>query len=86
MLKIKDLLPFKIAVRRKLNGWKSARKRMALSDEGLTTLKHFKAKGFTPDLVDPKGYYEKICWLKLYGMTPLQSFCADKMTAPAYIE
>lgn len=83
---MRDFLPIKITVHRKLKGWVYALTRMALSDEGRTTRNHFKATGFTPDLMDPKGYHEKICWLKLYGMTPLHSFCADKMTAPAYIE
>lgn len=37
------------------------------------------------DLHNPKGLHEKICWLKLYGMTPLHAFCSDKILAPAYI-
>lgn len=37
------------------------------------------------DLNNPQNLAAKICWLKLYGMTPLHSFCADKIMAPAYI-
>ena len=33
----------------------------------------------------PKGCHEKICWIKLYAMTPLHAYCSDKITAPAYI-
>ncbi len=38
------------------------------------------------DLAHPRGLHEKFCWLKLYGMTPLHSFCSDKITAPAYVD
>lgn len=41
--------------------------------------------GASLDLRNPKGLSEKICWLKLYGMTPLHRFCTDKITAPAYV-
>lgn len=37
------------------------------------------------NLDDPKGLQQKVNWLKLYGMTPLHSFCADKITVPAYV-
>lgn len=41
--------------------------------------------GMPLDLDAPRSLSEKTCWLKLYGMTPLHSFCTDKITAPAYI-
>lgn len=42
--------------------------------------------GYPLDLNNPLGLHEKICWLRLYRLTPLHSFCTDKITAAAYIE
>ncbi|MFT4151242.1 MAG: ATP-grasp fold amidoligase family protein, partial [Paracoccaceae bacterium] len=39
----------------------------------------------TLDLANPAGFHEKICWLRLNRLTPLHSYCADKVTAPAYV-
>lgn len=41
--------------------------------------------GRKPDLDRPKGLHEKICWLRLNRLTPLHSYCADKLTVAAYV-
>lgn len=46
----------------------------------------FHAKvGYPLDLSTPRGLHEKICWLRLNRTTPLHTWCADKVTAPAYV-
>jgi hypothetical protein len=41
--------------------------------------------GRWPDLRDPRGYNEKILWLKLHDVTPLHTRCADKIAVRDYV-
>lgn len=65
----------------------SVRERLSrlLPDEFVVRRDYRRRVGRPLDLADPKGFHEKICWLRLNGLTPLHSYCADKLTAAAYV-
>ena len=56
-----------------------------LPDAFVTRREYWRKTGRRLNLANPRGLHEKLCWLKLYGMTPLHGFCSDKITAPAYV-
>ncbi|MCF1708422.1 hypothetical protein L0V05_06285 [Tabrizicola sp. J26] len=56
-----------------------------LPDEFVVRRDYRRRVGRPLDLANPKGFHEKICWLRLRGLTPLHSYCADKITAAAYV-
>lgn len=41
--------------------------------------------GRAPDLASPKGYNDKLAWLKLHDQMPEQITCCDKLAARAYV-
>jgi len=41
--------------------------------------------GRLPDLKNPRGYNEKIQWLKLYDQMPEHTVCCDKLLARGYV-
>jgi hypothetical protein len=55
------------------------------SDEEFVRRQYRYALGRDLDLDDPKGFHEKICWLRLNRFTPLHTYCTDKITAAAYV-
>ena len=42
--------------------------------------------GYIPDFQNPKGFNEKIQWLKLYDSTPLKGMLADKFAVREWIK
>lgn len=46
----------------------------------------FKKFGYAPDFQNPKGFNEKIQWLKLYDNTPLKGILADKFSVRAWVK
>lgn len=52
-----------------------------------TLKKKFKdACGYDLNLSNPKGFNEKIQWIKVYHHDPLMTQCADKYRVRSYIE
>ena len=41
--------------------------------------------GVLPDLANPKGYNDKVNWLKIHDQMPEQVICCDKLLARAYV-
>lgn len=66
------------------NSWR--RRLTRIIPDRLVVAHQFRRRlGRAPDLKDPQGFHEKICWLRLNRLTPLHSYCADKLTAAAYV-
>jgi hypothetical protein len=57
-----------------------------IAPDFLTVKRHyFERTGENLNLRDPQGFHQKICRMRLGGMTPLHAYCTDKVTAPSYI-
>lgn len=41
--------------------------------------------GVLPDLANPKGYNDKVSWLKIHDQMPEHVICCDKLLARAYV-
>lgn len=54
-------------------------------DETYVRIQYRKLLGRPLDLNNPTGFHEKVCWLRLNRFTPLQTYCADKITVAAYV-
>ncbi|MDF3059085.1 MAG: glycosyltransferase, partial [Rariglobus sp.] len=52
--------------------------------ESIST-KFLKKVGYSPDLLQPKSFNEKIQWLKLFYQDPLLTRCSDKTAAKEYV-
>lgn len=57
----------------------------ALPDRLAVEEQYRRRNGFRPDLDTPRDLSEKICWLKLHGMTALHRQCADKVDVRGYV-
>ncbi len=57
----------------------------ALPDRLAVEEQYRRRNGFRPDLVTPRDLSEKICWMKLHGMTALHRQCADKVAVRDYV-
>lgn len=56
-----------------------------LSDRKAITSRYRKIFGVTPDLDNPRGFNEKIQWLKLNDRDPMKVTCSDKIMVRDYI-
>jgi hypothetical protein len=65
----------------------SVRRRFNLITPDFLIIKrqYFERTGENLNLRDPQGFHQKICRMRLGGMTPLHVYCTDKVTAPSYI-
>lgn len=66
------------ALRQRLNLW-------LLPDQVVLKQQYRERLGRELDLANPQGLHEKLCWLRLNRLTPLHSYCADKITVAAYV-
>ena len=59
--------------------------RHILSDHWVVKRRYYRVNQCYPDLENPKDFTEKICWIKLNGITELHKRCANKITARDYV-
>jgi hypothetical protein len=57
----------------------------AMPDRWVIEQQYRARNGVKPDLERPRALSEKLQWLKLYGMTPLHTTCADKIEVRHYV-
>lgn len=58
---------------------------LVVSDEAAVRRSYLRRIGEALDLADPKGFNEKLAWLKLNNRDPLQVRCADKVLVRQYV-
>lgn len=72
-------------MKRLLNAARWRLRNWFISDRTIIRRQYRLKVGRSLDLRNPSGLHEKICWLQLNRLTPLHSFCTDKITVSAYI-